>query len=201
MTSARLDKSCNRACWGAATAVGVVFLLVAWGLFGLGFLKALIWGIVITIVVWLVLSNWLCGRVRGGSTVSSRPRTAPATPATPPAAPVAAAPAPAAAAPAAEPAPAQAKPATLAAPEGGVADDLKKIKGIGPKLEQLCNSLGVYHFAQIAGWSAAEVAWMDDNLEGFRGRVTRDDWVAQAKLLSEGRETEFSKRVGKGEVY
>ena len=42
---------------------------------------------------------------------------------------------------------------------------------------------------------------MDSNLEGFHGRVTRDDWVGQAKLLASGGETEFSQRVDKGEVY
>ncbi|KMK67065.1 hypothetical protein [Puniceibacterium sp. IMCC21224] len=87
------------------------------------------------------------------------------------------------------------RPTTLEGPRGGTADDLKRIKGIGPKLEQLCNRLGFYHFDQIAGWSAAEVAWVDQNLEGFKGRVTRDTWVAQAKLLAAGDETEFSARA------
>ncbi|TNF63533.1 MAG: hypothetical protein EP307_04930 [Rhodobacteraceae bacterium] len=78
---------------------------------------------------------------------------------------------------------------------------LKGIKGIGPKLEKLCNDLGFYHFDQIAGWTADEVAWVDENLEGFKGRVTRDAWVAQARLLAAGGETEFSKKVDKGDVY
>jgi NADH-quinone oxidoreductase subunit E len=94
-----------------------------------------------------------------------------------------------------------AKPAGLAAPRGGKADNLKEIKGIGPKLEALCNSLGFFHFDQIAAWTPAEIAWVDDNLEGFKGRVTRDDWVAQARVLAAGGETEFSKRVEKGGVY
>jgi NADH-quinone oxidoreductase subunit E len=93
------------------------------------------------------------------------------------------------------------KPESLAAARGGKADDLKQIKGIGPKLEILCNSLGFYHFDQIANWTAAEVAWVDENLEGFKGRVTRDTWVAQAKVLAAGGNTEFSKRVDKGGVY
>ena len=45
------------------------------------------------------------------------------------------------------------------------------------------HKLGFYHFDQIAAWSAAEIAWVDDNLEGFKGRVTRDRWVAQAKMI------------------
>ena len=81
------------------------------------------------------------------------------------------------------------------------ADDLKRIKGVGPKLEELLHSLGIYPFHQIAAWGPAEVAWMDSNLEGFFGRVTRDDWVGQAKLLAAGGETEFSQRVDEGEVY
>lgn len=94
-----------------------------------------------------------------------------------------------------------AKPLALDGPRGGIADDLKQIKGIGPKLEQLCNRLGFYHFDQIAAWSEAEVAWVDTNLEGFKGRVTRDTWQAQAKSLAAGGETEFSKRVKEGDVY
>ena len=94
-----------------------------------------------------------------------------------------------------------AKPAGLSAPRDGKADNLKEIKGIGSALEVLCHQLGFYHFDQIAQWTAAEIAWVDDNLKGFKGRVTRDNWVAQAKVLAAGGETEFSKRVEKGGVY
>ena len=87
------------------------------------------------------------------------------------------------------------RPAALDGPRQGVADDLKRIKGVGPKLESLLHALGVYHYDQIAGWSADEVAWMDEHLEGFRGRVTRDDWIAQAGTLAAGGETEFSARA------
>jgi NADH-quinone oxidoreductase subunit E len=93
------------------------------------------------------------------------------------------------------------RPAGLTVARGGAADDLKRIKGVGPKLEQLCHSLGFYHFDQIAAWTADEIAWVDDNLEGFKGRVTRDDWVAQARVLAAGGTTEFSDRVDKGDVY
>lgn len=93
------------------------------------------------------------------------------------------------------------RPEALTAARGGKADDLKQIKGIGPKLEKLCNSLGFYHFDQIGGWSADEVVWVDQNLQGFKGRVTRDTWVEQAKTLAAGGETEFSKRVEGGDVY
>ncbi len=93
------------------------------------------------------------------------------------------------------------KPKGLKAARKGKSDDLKKIKGVGPKLETLLHGLGYFHFDQIAAWTTEEVAWVDQNLEGFRGRVTRDGWVAQADVLAAGGETEFSKRVDEGEVY
>ncbi|MEM9780752.1 MAG: hypothetical protein AAF813_12575 [Pseudomonadota bacterium] len=93
------------------------------------------------------------------------------------------------------------RPAALSQPRSSGADDLKRIKGIGPKLEILCNSLGFYHFDQIAKWSPDEVAWVDANLKGFKGRVTRDEWVSQAALLADGGETQFSRKVDEGDVY
>ena len=92
------------------------------------------------------------------------------------------------------------KPRTMKAPRKAGPDDLKLIKGVGPKLEALLHQMGFFHFDQIAKWTAAEVAWVDQNLEGFKGRVTRDDWVAQAAILADGGETEFSNRAKKGEV-
>ena len=62
-------------------------------------------------------------------------------------------------------------------------DDLKRIKGVGPKLEAALNGLGVFHYDQIAGWSAAEAAWVDDRLS-FKGRVARDGWIEQASALA-----------------
>lgn len=94
-----------------------------------------------------------------------------------------------------------ARPEALEAARNGQADDLKQIKGIGPKLEQLCNRLGFFHFDQIASWTTDEIAWVDANLEGFKGRVSRDKWVDQARILAEGGATEFSKRVEDGDVY
>ncbi|MEM6696267.1 MAG: hypothetical protein AAF626_16535 [Pseudomonadota bacterium] len=93
------------------------------------------------------------------------------------------------------------KPEFMTAAREGGPDDLKQIKGVGPKLEELLHELGVFHFDQIAGWGAPEVAWMDGNLQGFRGRVSRDEWVDQAKILASGGTTEFSKKVDKGDVY
>ena len=80
------------------------------------------------------------------------------------------------------------RPAALESARDGGPDDLKKIKGVGPKLEEMLNAMGFYNFDQIAHWTEAEVAWVDDNLEGFKGRVSRDGWVEQAKLLAAGEE-------------
>ncbi len=80
---------------------------------------------------------------------------------------------------------------TSAPAEG--ADDLKLISGVGPKLEQTLNDLGIYRFEQVAKWGASEIAWVDARLR-FKGRIERDDWMSQAKILAEGGETEFSRK-------
>ncbi|MGL4236018.1 NADH-quinone oxidoreductase subunit NuoE [Tabrizicola sp.] len=130
-------------------------------------------------------------------------KSAPAKPAAKPAAPKPAAPKPAAKA---VEAPAAATPAATAggkqpkalkAARKGKADDLKQILGIGPKLEQLCHKLGFFHFDQIAEWTADEIAWVDNNLEGFKGRVSRDRWVAQAKVLAAGGSVEEAEAVAR----
>lgn len=69
------------------------------------------------------------------------------------------------------------KPLAIAMP--ATPDDLKLISGIGPKLEKVLNGLGIWTFAQIAQWTPNEVAWVDDFLQ-FKGRIERDDWIAQA---------------------
>jgi NADH-quinone oxidoreductase subunit E len=76
------------------------------------------------------------------------------------------------------------KPAALEKPASP--DDLKAISGIGPKLEQVLNGLGIWTYGQVAAWSPEEIAWVDDML-GFRGRIGRDDWVGQATKLSAGK--------------
>ena len=90
------------------------------------------------------------------------------------------------------------KPRALKAARKAGADDLKLLKGVGPKLEAMLNGMGYYHFDQVAAWTEAEVAWVDANIEGFKGRVSRDGWVAQAAILASGGQTEFSKKAGKG---
>ncbi len=75
-------------------------------------------------------------------------------------------------------------------------DDLKLISGVGPKLEQLLHSLGIYTFAQIAAWGPAEIKWVDDKLK-FKGRIVRDKWVEQAAALAAGGREEYIRRFGK----
>jgi len=65
----------------------------------------------------------------------------------------------------------------------GEKDDLKRISGVGPKLEGLLNQIGVYYFWQVASWNNADVQTVDDLLEVFKGRIDRDKWVSQAKKL------------------
>jgi len=76
-----------------------------------------------------------------------------------------------------------AQPELLSEPRGGQADDLKQIKGVGPKLEATLNGLGIFHYDQIAGWSAADAAWIDERLS-FKGRIARDGWIEQASALA-----------------
>ncbi len=80
-----------------------------------------------------------------------------------------------------------------------VKDDLKRIKGIGPQNEGRLNNVGVTAFAQIAAWSAKDQREMGERL-AFPGRIEREEWVKQAKVLAKGGTTAFAKRVDKGEV-
>jgi NADH-quinone oxidoreductase subunit E len=90
------------------------------------------------------------------------------------------------AAPAAPPVSDEHKPEMLAAPKGGSRDDLKLIWGVGPKLEEMLNGMGIYHFDQIAQWNDMNLRWVDQNLGSFRGRAVRDDWIGQSKKLASG---------------
>jgi len=81
---------------------------------------------------------------------------------------------------------AEAEPELLSGPrDGQAADDLKRISGVGPKLEGVLNDLGFYHFDQIAAWTPEQVAWVDARLK-FKGRIERDDWIGQAKGFASG---------------
>ena len=75
-------------------------------------------------------------------------------------------------------------PELLSAARENGADDLKRISGVGPKLEGILNDMGFYHFDQIASWGPSEIAWVDSRLK-FKGRIVRDNWVAQAVELAQ----------------
>jgi NADH-quinone oxidoreductase subunit E len=87
------------------------------------------------------------------------------------------------------------KPEGLSKARNGEADDLKRIKGVGPKLEETLHALGIFHFDQIANWNKDNVSWVDDYLS-FKGRIDREDWISQAKVLAD----EISTDEKKGDV-
>ncbi|MFD0911373.1 NADH-quinone oxidoreductase subunit E [Ruegeria arenilitoris] len=101
---------------------------------------------------------------------------------------------------AAKPEATEAQPETLSGARDGKPDDLKLLKGVGPKLEQTLNELGFYHFDQIAAWTPEHVAWVDARLK-FKGRIERDGWIEQAAKLAAGEETEFAKRAKQDGTY
>ena len=78
-------------------------------------------------------------------------------------------------------------------------NDLKRIRGIGVLIEKRLNALGISSYAQIANWSASEIDRISQTLD-FKGRIERENWVEQARILSSGGQTEFSRRVDKGDV-
>lgn len=99
----------------------------------------------------------------------------------------------------AEKAKAQAAPKAKAAkpaPTASIPDNLELIKGLGPKVNTLLKELGVTSFAQVAGWTAADVAEIDPKLGAFAGRITRDNWIDQAQLLSAGDIAGFEQKYG-----
>ncbi|MGH1542526.1 MAG: hypothetical protein ACRBHB_19030 [Arenicella sp.] len=147
------------------------------------------WGwILAAFILGLLIGWWLCCRCKCKKTVDAGVET-----------PVAATVVPAAVADAAELDVEDAwKPQGFAAAPSDV-DDLKRIKGVGPVIEKTLNSLGIYHFKQIAEFTADNITWVD-NYISFPGRIDREEWVDQAKELAIGRDTEFSKRIDKGDV-
>lgn len=86
-------------------------------------------------------------------------------------------------------------------PSDGTPDDLKKIKGIGPKFEGDLNAKGIYYFRQIGAWKAADVRMVEDLIDSFPGRIKRDDWIKQAKALAKlSKIASLSKTSGKGKA-
>ena len=97
--------------------------------------------------------------------------------------------------PAIAPTPVPASPAVVM--PSGEGDNLLRMKGIGPKLNQQLLDLGVTHYAQIASWTDADIAAIDAKLGNFRGRPVRDQWVDQAKYLAAGDYAGFEAKYGK----
>ncbi|MGE0045000.1 MAG: hypothetical protein AB7T08_04495 [Hyphomonadaceae bacterium] len=91
------------------------------------------------------------------------------------------------------PAGAEVRPTQLPAPRNGAPDDLRLIDGVGPKTETSLNALGIHHFDQIAEWSRANIAWVDQYLR-LRGRIIRERWVEQAQELARGASTSHRRR-------
>ncbi|WP_295445815.1 hypothetical protein [Sphingorhabdus sp. EL138] len=77
-----------------------------------------------------------------------------------------------------------------------IPDNLELIKGLGPKVNNLLKGLGVTSFAQVANWTAADVADIDAKLGAFAGRITRDNWIDQAQLLAAGDVAGFEQKYG-----
>jgi len=81
----------------------------------------------------------------------------------------------------------------LPAATGSDVDDLKRIRGIGVLIEKKLNAMGVRTYEQIANWTAGDVNRVSDTLD-FKGRIERESWIEQARILTSGGFTEFSKR-------
>lgn len=79
----------------------------------------------------------------------------------------------------------------------GPADELTRMKGVGPKVAMMLNGMGVTRYDQIASWTDADVARIDAQLGAFKGRVTRDQWVEQARLLAAGDKAGYEAKFGK----
>jgi predicted flap endonuclease-1-like 5' DNA nuclease len=82
---------------------------------------------------------------------------------------------------------------------GSVPSDLKRIRGIGVLIEKRLNTMGVASYEQIANWTAEDIAHFSRSLD-FKGRIERENWVEQARILASGGSTEFSRRMDKGEL-
>ncbi len=88
-------------------------------------------------------------------------------------------------------------PAGLADARAIDANDLRQLKGVGPKFADRLAAVGITRIDQIAGWSQADIEVIDSQMGDFRGRIAADRLVEQAQLLTEGRVTEYETRFGK----
>ncbi len=75
-------------------------------------------------------------------------------------------------------------------------DDLTRLKGVGPRLAAQLGDLGITTFAQVAAWNEDDIDRIDARLGRFQGRIRRDDWVEQARLLAAGDSAGYASRFG-----
>ena len=203
-----LNSECARKWWLISAGAGVVVAFIAGAVLGVWWLGSLLLGVIVGGVMGYVTVRTQCEETDIEAARPQEPARPAPKPASPPPTQGAGAATPQGADPAttdavrgqdAEPTPAGAAappqdgsaagsgtpPSQLDAPRGGVPDDLKRLKGLGPKFEERLNELGIYHFDQIAGWSDDDVAWIEAQMN-MSGRVAREDWIAQARRLAAG---------------
>jgi NADH-quinone oxidoreductase subunit E len=88
------------------------------------------------------------------------------------------------------------QPKGIPTPRAGQPDKLQRISGVGPKIERTLHALGIFHFDQIAGWTEDQILWVEDHLK-FKGRIARENWIDQSRLLADGNEAEFTRLFGR----
>lgn len=88
-------------------------------------------------------------------------------------------------------------PEPQAAPPAGEVEELTRIKGLGPKLAEQLSTLGITSLAQIAAWDDADIDRIDAQLGRFQGRIRRDNWPEQARLLMSGDLSAYEARFGR----
>lgn len=189
--------------WLLAAFLGVAAALLLYFMADWRAVQAIAIGILVLLLLGIFLTQAMCGDNAWGAVPASDDEKAAALAAEKMAASAVSAPAAKKAAPkkaaAKKPAAKKAakpKPPVLFESRPDEVDDLKLISGVGPKLEGTLHKVGVYQFAQIANWKKADIATVDDKLS-FKGRIERDDWVKQAKILAKGGDTEFSAKKRK----
>lgn len=178
---------CNRNCWISAAIAGVLVLLFVSGLGDLNWLGGVFLGLVTfalfgALMVWLVChdmplpvppleamppGDWRQMQADSQPQALLVSATLPETPG----------------------------PVQMPLRAGDAADDLLRIKGVGPKILEWLTAHGVTRFDQIAAWDAAAVADHTHRMGRMGSRIEADDWVGQARLLAAGGETEHSRRV------
>lgn len=91
------------------------------------------------------------------------------------------------------------KPLILSTPRQSGRDNFLKIRGIDEGTMEILNEAGIYHFDQISKWNTKNCSWVEETLL-LHGRIRKEKWVEQAKILAEGNETEYSLKVENGEL-